>query len=75
MNNFFKLSNFKKKCDNFLVFILNFMRNHLIGASLLLGSFIAPSIAEESKGFYLSIGGAQTFIQDVEGDTTISGTK
>ena len=51
------------------------MRNYFIGASLLLGSFIAPSIAEESKGFYLSIGGAQTFIQDVEGDTTISGTK
>jgi hypothetical protein len=57
------------------MFILKFMRNYFIGASLFLGSFIAPSIAEESKSFYLSIGGAQTFIQDVEGDTTISGTK
>ena len=54
---------------------LFFMRNFLLGTSLLLGSFVAPTMAEESKGFYLSIGGAQTFIQDVEGDTTISGTK
>ena len=51
------------------------MKNYLIGTSLLLSSFVAPSFAEESKDFYLSIGGAQTFIQDVEGDTTISGTK
>ena len=51
------------------------MKNYLIGTSLLLSSFVAPSFAEESKDFYLSIGGAQTFIQDIEGDTTISGTK
>ena len=51
------------------------MKNYLIGTSLLLGSFIAPTFAEESKDFYFSIGGAQTYINDVEGDTTISGTK
>ena len=51
------------------------MKNHLLGASLILSSFVAPSFAEESKDFYLSIGGNQTLIQDVEGDTTISGTK
>ena len=51
------------------------MRNYFIGTTLLLSSIIVPSIAGESRGFYLSIGGVQTFIQDVEGDTTISGTK
>ena len=49
------------------------MKNYFIGASLVITSFIAPSIAEESKNFYLSIGGSQTFIHDVEGDTTIGG--
>ena len=47
------------------------MKNHLLGASLILSSFVAPSFAEESKDFYLSIGGNQTLIQDAEGDTTI----
>ena len=51
------------------------MKNYFIGASLLASSFIAPSIAEESENFYFSIGGAQTFIHDVEGDTTIGGVK
>ena len=51
------------------------MKNYLIGTSLLLGSFIAPSFAGESKDFYFSIGGVQTYVNDVEGDTTIEGTK
>ena len=51
------------------------MKNYLIGTSLLLGTFVAPSFAEESKDFYLSIGGGLAFPSDVEGDTTISGTK
>ena len=49
------------------------MKNYSIGASLLISSFIAPSIAEESKNFYFSIGGAQTFIHDAKGDTIIGG--
>ena len=48
------------------------MKNYLIGASLLAGSLSAPAFAE---GFYLSIGGTQQFVQEVEGDTTISSTK
>ena len=53
------------------------MKNYLIGTSLLLGfgSFVAPSFAEETNGFYLSVGGGSTNVQEVEGDTTISGTK
>ena len=51
------------------------MKNYLIGTSLLLSSFVAPSFAEESKDFYLSIGGGIAFPNDVEGDTTVSGTK
>ena len=48
------------------------MKSYLIGVSLLAGSFSAPSFAED---FYLSIGGTQQFVQEVEGDTTISSTK
>ena len=51
------------------------MKSYLIGTSLLLSSFVAPSFAEESKDFYLSIGGGIAFPNDVEGDTTVSGTK
>ena len=51
------------------------MKKSLIAASILFGSFAAPSFADDSKGFYLSIGGGTTMIQEVEGDTTISGTK
>jgi opacity protein-like surface antigen len=51
------------------------MKKSLFVASLLLGSFAAPTFAEESNGFYLSIGGGFTNIHQVEGDTTISGTK
>jgi opacity protein-like surface antigen len=47
------------------------MKNYLIGASLLAGSFAAPALAED---FYLSIGGTQQFVHEIEGDTTISGT-
>tara|TARA_Y100000994_G_C15586725_1_gene398851 strand:- start:223 stop:873 length:651 start_codon:yes stop_codon:yes gene_type:complete len=48
------------------------MKNYLIGASLLAGSLSSPSFAED---FYLSIGGIQQFVQEVEGDTTVSSTK
>ena len=51
------------------------MKKSLIATSLLLGSFAVPSFAGESNGYYLSIGGGTTNVQDVEGDTTISGTK
>ena len=50
------------------------MKNYLIGTSLLLGSFVAPSFAEESKDFYLSIGGGIAFPSDSEGDSTLGGT-
>ena len=48
------------------------MKNYLIGASLLAASVSAPSFAED---FYLSIGGTQQWVQEAEGDTTISSTK
>ena len=48
------------------------MKNYLIGASLLAASVSAPSFAED---FYLSIGGTQQFVREVEGDVTIGGTK
>ena len=51
------------------------MKKVLIGASLLLSSFVSPVIAEESKSIYLSVGGGVAFPSDVEGDSTISGTK
>ena len=51
------------------------MKNYLIGTSLLLSSFVAPSFAEESKDIYLSIGGGIAFPSDVEGDTILGGTK
>tara|TARA_Y100001968_G_scaffold85940_1_gene77008 strand:+ start:1451 stop:2110 length:660 start_codon:yes stop_codon:yes gene_type:complete len=51
------------------------MKKSLFATSLLLGSFSVPSFSEELNGFYLSIGGGLTNIQEVTGDTTISGTK
>ena len=49
-------------------------KTFLIGTSFLLGSFIAQaSFAEESKNFYLSIGGGVAFPRDVEGDFTNGG--
>ena len=50
------------------------MKNYLFGASILLSSLVAPSFAEESKAFYLSIGGGLAFPSDIEGDATLSGT-
>ena len=50
------------------------MRNLLLGTTLFLGSFVAPSIAEESNDFYLSIGGGIAFPNDSEGDSTLGGT-
>jgi len=51
------------------------MKKVLIGASLFLTSLVSPAIAEESKSIYLSVGGGVAFPSDVEGDSTISGTK
>jgi len=51
------------------------MKNYLIGTTLILGSFVTPSFAEESKSIYLSIGGGVALPSDIEGDATISGTK
>ena len=51
------------------------MKNYLIGTSLLLGSFVAPSFADESKDIYLSIGGGLLFPSDIKGDQTIDGTR
>ena len=51
------------------------MKKYLIGTTLLLSSFLAPSsIANESKGFYLSVGGGIAFPNDLEGDSTLGGT-
>ena len=50
------------------------MNGYLIGSSLLLSSLIAPTFAEESKSFYLSIGGGIAFPSDVEGDSNLDGT-
>ncbi len=51
------------------------MKKILIGTSFLLSSLIAPSFAEESKNFYLSIGGGFTFPSDVKvNGTDLSGT-
>tara|TARA_B100000989_G_C19449858_1_gene431250 strand:+ start:143 stop:805 length:663 start_codon:yes stop_codon:yes gene_type:complete len=50
------------------------MKNYLFGASVLLSSLVAPSFAEESKDFYLSIGGGLAFPSDIEGDATFGGT-
>ena len=51
------------------------MKKLLIGTSFLLGSLIAPTFAEEKNDFYLSVGGGIAFPSDVEGDTTLGGTK
>ena len=51
------------------------MKKYLIGTTLLLSSFLAPSsIANESNGFYLSVGGGLAFPSDSEGDSTLGGT-
>ena len=51
------------------------MKNYLIGTSLILGSFLTPSFAEESKGFYLSIGAGAAFPSDVEAKAPLNGEK
>ena len=51
------------------------MKKLLIGTSFLLSSFIAPTtFADESKSFYLSVGGGMAFPSDVEGDSNLGGT-
>ena len=50
------------------------MKKYLVSTSLILSSIVAPSIAEESKDFYLKIGGGIAFPSDVKGDETVSGT-
>ena len=49
------------------------MRIVFLGTSLLLGSFISPLQAEESKN-YVSIGGGIVHPKDTEGDSTLGGT-
>ena len=52
------------------------MKKYLLGTTLLLSSFIAPStFAEESKSFYLSVGGGIAFPSDIEADQTVGGTR
>ena len=52
------------------------MKKYLLGTTLLLSSFTAPStFAEESKSFYLSIGGGIAFPSDIEADQTVGGTR
>ncbi len=50
------------------------MKKYLVSTSLILSSIVAPSFAEESKDFYLKIGGGISFPSDVKGDETVSGT-
>ena len=42
------------------------MKKYLITSSLLFSSFTSPIFAEESKSFYLSIGGGINFVGDIE---------
>jgi len=51
------------------------MKKYLVGTSLVLSSFIAPSFAEEANDFYLQIGGGVALPSDTKGDTTLGGTK
>ena len=51
------------------------MKNYFIGSSLILGSFVTPSFAEEPKGFYLSIGGGAAFPSDVTAKAPLNGEK
>ena len=44
------------------------MRKYFVISTLLLGSLTSPIFAEESKSFYLSIGGGINSINEVEGD-------
>ena len=50
------------------------MKKYLVSTSLILSSIVAPSFAEESKDFYLKIGGGISFPSDVKGNETVSGT-
>ena len=50
------------------------MKKLLVGTSFLLGSFIAPTFAEEKNNFYLSVGGGMAFPSDSEADSTLGGT-
>ncbi len=51
------------------------MKKFLISTPFLFSSLVAPSFAEESKNFYLSIGGGFASVSDVEGDYTYGSTK
>ena len=44
------------------------MKKYLVTSSLLLGSLTSPIFSEESKSFYLSIGGGINSINEIEGD-------
>lgn len=52
------------------------MLKKTIFAGLAVASLAAPSIAnEKDNAFYLTVGGGYSFVDDVDGDTTITGTK
>ena len=44
------------------------MRKYFVISTLFLGSLTSPILTEESKSFYLSIGGGINFINELEGD-------
>ena len=49
------------------------MKKYLIASSLLVGCISSPLFAEESKGFYLSVGGGLNAVSEVEGDVGADG--
>ena len=49
------------------------MKKYLIASSLLVGCISSPLFAEESKGFYLSLGGGLNAVSEVEGDVGTDG--
>ena len=51
------------------------MKSHLIATSLRLGSFAAPSFADDSKNLYLSVGGGLAFPSDIEGGANLGGVE
>ena len=51
------------------------MKKYLLGSSLVLASFIAPSFAGESNDFYLKVGGGITFPNDIEMYENVGGVR
>ena len=52
------------------------MLKHSILAGIAIASFTAPSLADvKNNPIYITVGAGNSFVSDIEGDTTISGTK